>query len=563
MHDPARFRQFCDGAREFWRNNVAPPPSPDATGRERIILVEAHGQDLRVNIRTLTVANALRRLEPARLVVLTGIDDDWASIWAHFDLETNTALAMAYGADQVIDIHALVAARVSGAHEPHIVGGVDVGGPLPPSGIAPERLDQTIEATAARMARVARMEDRREHQAIRERLAATGREYADVFDAIVNQAEVVALVTSHVDYIQFGLPVEAALRGGVPVLFPQSTGGLKCYALFPEHHDDGSPVRAGLTAEIGTFFEEHIWANRGLLHQTSELSLHRLKSGMGRPAWWRAEGSHSHIQLRSPEERRAIRLCAAEVVGLDPARPIISVFNHGISDALGTNREVFPDLGAWFERTVEHAAKHDEVQWLFIEHPIQDVYDGSRFFERLAERYADHPHLAFRRSLDLSKTYLVCLTDLAVTVRGSVSNEYPSFGIPALQAGWSEWSQCGFTNVADTEDEYFALLEELADGLVSGELLITPDEVERARLWAWFYRSASDLFSMVVGHWGLGDGDELLTFLDVSLSDVESDSDQAFVGVRRLWKRREPFLTRIDWAVDADRLAEELAGVRQ
>jgi hypothetical protein len=373
----------------------------------------------------------------------------------------------------------------------------------------------------------------------------------------------VALVTSHVDYVQFGLPVEAALRGGVPVLFPQSTGGLKCYALFPEHHDDGSPVRAGLTTEIGAFFEEHIWANRALLHQSSELSLHRLKSGMGRPAWWRADGSHSHIQLRSPAERRAIRLSAAEVVGLDPARPIVSVFNHGISDALGTNREVFADLGAWFEQTVEHAAKHDEVQWLFIEHPNQDMYDESGFFERLAEQYADCAHLAFRPSLELSKTYLVCLTDLAVTVRGSVSNEYPSFGIPALQAGWSEWSRCGFTRVAETVEEYFTALEELAEGLVAGEVLITPDEVERARLWAWFYRSASDVFSMVVGHWGLGDGDELLSFLDVSLTHVESDADPAFVAIRRLWRRREPFLTRIDWTVGPDRLADELAGAHQ
>ena len=561
VRDPVRFREFCESARIFWRNNVAPPPPPDAEGRQRIIVVEALSQDLRVNVRTLTVANALRRLEPARLVVLTGIDDDWSTIWSFFDLETNLALAEAYGADQVVDIHSLVASRVRGDAEPLVVGGVDIGGPLPSSGIPPERMDQIVDATACRMARVARMDDSPEHRTVVERIAATSREFADVFDALVQQGEVVALVTSHIDYNNFGLPVEAALRGGVPVLFPQSTGGLKSYALFPENHDHDGPIRAGLTRQIGEFFEQHIWSNHELLGQASDLVLHRLKDGLGRPAWWRADGAHSQIQLRDALERSAIRTPAAEVVGLDPAKPVVAVFNHAVSDALGTNVEAFADLGEWFERTIEFAVQHDEVQWLFVDHPVQLLYDESRFFERLAEKYGGHPHLAFFPSLDLSKTYLVSLTDLAVTVRGSVSNEYPAFGIPALQAGWSEWSQCGFTRVAETPEDYFAQLEKLTAGLLAGEVLITPEQVERARLWAWFYRSASDLTSMMVGHWELGEEDDLLRYLDVSMSHVESDAEQAFAAVRRLWRRREPFLTRTDWLVDHDQLVENLAGV--
>ncbi len=249
------------------------------------------------------------------------------------------------------------------------------------------------------------------------------------------------------------------------------------------------------------------------------------------------------------------------MVGLDPTKPVVSVFNHAVSDALGTNLEAFVDLGAWFERTVEYAAEHDEVQWLFVDHPVQPMYDESGFFENLAQKCASHPHMAFFESLDLSKTYLVALTDLAVTVRGSVSNEYPAFGIPALQAGWSEWSECGFTRVATTEEDYFAQLAKLTTGLLRGELLITPEQVERARLWAWFYRSATDLPSMFVGHWELGDGDDLLRFLDLSMSHVESDAEPAFAAVRRLWRRREPFLTRVDWRVEHEQLVASLAGV--
>ena len=73
--------------------------------------------------------------------------------------------------------------------------------------------------------------------------------------------------------------------------------------------------------------------------------------------------------------------------------------------------------------------------------------------------------MRFMRSLDLSKNFLTALTDLVLTVRGSVSNEYPALGIPALQSGWSEWSKCGFTEVAETPEEYFEMLQEHIDGL--------------------------------------------------------------------------------------------------
>ena len=93
------------------------------------------------------------------------------------------------------------------------------------------------------------------------------------------------------------------------------------------------------------------------------------------------------------------------------------------------------------------------------------MYDASDFFDRCGARYEEHAHMRFMRSLDLSKNFLTALTDLVLTVRGSVSNEYPALGIPALQSGWSEWSKCGFTEVAETPEEYFRMLEEHIDGL--------------------------------------------------------------------------------------------------
>lgn len=555
MRELTDFTPFCETASAFWRVNVLPE-------NERIILVEAMSQDLRVTLRNLTVANALRRIEPARLIVYSGADEDWNQIvWTYFNLGEIRQMAVAYGAEVVFDAHELVDLRIEGRAEELVVAGVDLGGELPDSGIPSDVFDQVVYATTCRMARVARLDDSPEHQAKKAQVEARSHEFARIYEALISRNDVVALVSSHVDYNNFGLAVEAALRHDVPVLFPQSTGGLKAYALFPEKLPAGMPVRAGLTTQIGEFFEEHVWANRELLARSRELTMWRAKATLGRPSWWRAGRSYSSVDLRGADDRSVVRTYAARRIGVDATKPVISVFNHAVSDALGTNVEAFGDLGEWFERTADFAAEHDEVSWLFLDHPHQLMYDASEFFERCAARHADHPHLRFMRSMDLSKNFLTALTDLVLTVRGSVSNEYPGLGIPALQSGWSEWSRCGFTAVAETPEEYFRLLTEHIEGLLAGEVLITPEQVERARLWAWFYRSGSDVASGLVQQWQVGEGDELFALLGINMLQTETDAEPAFTAVRRLWRRRDPFLTRIDWRNDAETIADLLAPV--
>jgi hypothetical protein len=549
------FTPFCETASAFWRVNVLPEG-------ERIILVEAMSQDLRVTLRNLTVANALRRIEPARLVVYSGADEDWNQIvWTYFNLDEIRQMAVAYGAESVFDAHELVDQRVAGTAQELVIAGVDIGGELPESGISTTAFDDIVYATACRMARVARLDDSPEHQAKKAQVEARSHEFARIYDALITQNDVVALVSSHVDYNNFGLAVEAAVRNDVPVLFPQSTGGLKAYALFPEQIRRGMPIRAGLTDEIGEFFEKHIWANRKLLERSRELTMWRAKATLGRPSWWRAGRSYSSVDLRGSDDRSVVRTYAARRIDVDPSKPVISVFNHAVSDALGTNVEAFPDLGDWFERTAEYAAEHDEANWLFLDHPHQPMYDASDFFDRCGARFEEHQHMRFMRSMDLSKNFLTALTDLVLTVRGSVSNEYPALGIPALQSGWSEWSKCGFTEVAETTEEYWVKLQEHIDGLIAGQVLITPDQVERARLWAWFYRSGSDVPSGLVQQWQVGEGDELFHLLAVNMLQTEVDAEPAFTAVRRMWRRRDPFLTRIDWQADSDTIADLLAPV--
>jgi hypothetical protein len=138
------------------------------------------------------------------------------------------------------------------------------------------------------------------------------------------------------------------------------------------------------------------------------------------------------------------------------------------------------------------------------------------------------------------------MTELGVTVRGSVGNELPAYGIPAIQAGWSEWSACGIAGVAADRDDYWRLLDTASAGLVRGDRLVTDEQVERARLWHWFYRAGNDVASPLVPHWDVGAGDQLLRVVRVAMTGMETDADPVFAATRRMWERREPFLTRLD-----------------
>jgi hypothetical protein len=219
-----------------------------------------------------------------------------------------------------------------------------------------------------------------------------------------------------------------------------------------------------------------------------------------------------------------------------------------VSDALGTNRELFPSLADCFADTAAHAAENTDAQWLFLEHPSQALHDSTGFFDGLRRQHRKAGHLAFRPSATLSKNALWSLTDLGVTVRGSVSNELPAYDIPVLQAGWSEWSACGLSTVAEDADAYWKTLQESIEAIRAGAEPVTGEQVRRARLWLWLYRSGTDVVTPLVPQWEVWPADVLLKTKRATFRHIESDADPLFAAVERMWTRQEPVLTRTDWS---------------
>lgn len=539
------YREYLSAAEIYWSTNT--PPAGGGW-----IITEALHQDIRVTLRNLTIANSIRRIEPARVLVLTGTDDDWfTALFQAFDTTHVRSLCEAFGAE-MLNLHHVVDARLGAGEEGRpalVVGGREL--PPVPSGIGPDVLDATVSATFCRVKQVPRVPEPPGTDPEYVRLHRRSQEMSGLYDDLMAALRPVAFITSHVDYNQWGLAVESATRHGIPVIHTQSTGSLKAYTVFPENSTGASTLRGELTNQIGGYFEQHVWPKRAVLHRSAELVAWRSKANLGRPSWWRA-GATASATIANLQEREQVRAHALGRFEFDPALPVVVVFNHAISDALGTNHEAFSDLATWFERTAAFAAVDSgaKANWLMLDHPSQGLYDSTGYFSALAHEYASAPRMAFRPSVAVPKNLLWSLADLGVTVRGSVSNELPAYGIPVIQAGWSEWSKCGLSLVADDVEAYEALLSTSIDALHRGDSLITGEQVERARLWLWFYRSGTDVVSTLVPAWDEGDGNPFLRSLRLYMRAVESDAEPVFAAVQRMWERRDPFLTRLDLTSD-------------
>ncbi|UBU13177.1 hypothetical protein [Nonomuraea gerenzanensis] len=301
----------------------------------------------------------------------------------------------------------------------------------------------------------------------------------------------VALVTSRAD---------RAVPRELPVVHVHGTGTLKAYAIFP---DQGTcSFQDELPARVGAFFERHVWPHRELIRPSAERVAWRAKSG---------------YQVRTDTERRQLRHHGCARLGLDADRPTIAVFGH----APGRDTELF-------DATAEFAAADESANWLFLD-PVPDPVPA-----------AGRPRVRCVRG-SLSTTMLWSMTDVGVAFGDS---DLPGFGIPVIQAGWSEGGACGATHVPASPSEHRGLLREAIARHAKGETVLGPEQRERARLWSWLRRCGADVPSQLLPHWE--QGDDYARALAVNLRHVEPGGDPLYGAVRRLWERREPMLTRLD-----------------
>lgn len=160
-------------------------------------------------------------------------------------------------------------------------------------------------------------------------------------------------------------------------------------------------------------------------------------------------------------------------LGLDPAKKTVVVYSHILWDAnLFYGDDLFDDNEHWFIETLKAACANERVNWVVKLHPAikwKMEWDGAKgeLDEEIAirqkiGRLPPHVKLLYPNT-DINTYSLLSLTDVGVTIRGTIGIELSCLGVPVITAGSGRYSGLGFTHDPRTRADYLALLSRVQE----------------------------------------------------------------------------------------------------
>ncbi len=148
-------------------------------------------------------------------------------------------------------------------------------------------------------------------------------------------------------------------------------------------------------------------------------------------------------------------------LGLDPGKKNVIIMAHTFSDAVfGYGMTYFRDYYDWCEKTLEMAAKTDNVNWILKPHPSRRSYNESEdSIEKMFERYKS-PNMYFM-SDEYSAECVGNCADVIVTIGGNGGAESACRGVPSVVVGHPFYKGFGYTIEPADINEYKKTLENL------------------------------------------------------------------------------------------------------
>ncbi|MGI0014515.1 MAG: hypothetical protein ACREBU_13895, partial [Nitrososphaera sp.] len=193
----------------------------------------------------------------------------------------------------------------------------------------------------------------------------------------------------------------------------------------------GKDQESKLMTELADSYKKGTWFNRRFLHQGKA--------------------------IKSQEEVR-------QQLGLDSSKQTAVIFSHILWDATFFYGEgLFDDYETWLIETVRAACKNPQLNWVVKLHPDliwKLKYEG--YSGELRDAIAIRSEIGSLPAhvklvppeTDISTFSFFAITDVCITVRGTIGIEMACHGIPVLTAGTGRYSDLGFTIDSKTREEY-------------------------------------------------------------------------------------------------------------
>ena len=155
-----------------------------------------------------------------------------------------------------------------------------------------------------------------------------------------------------------------------------------------------------------------------------------------------------------------------EKYGLDENKKNVFIMLHAFNDYPHSHFKgmLFKDYGDWFFKTLEFAKKHDNVNWIFKQHPSDKFYPTKDINLPDIFKNIKNKNITLLTTEDKIDTRsLEYIADAILTCLGSAGFEMPAFyGIPAILAGDSYYyTGHTFVKKPKTKTEYFKVLKNI------------------------------------------------------------------------------------------------------
>lgn len=158
-----------------------------------------------------------------------------------------------------------------------------------------------------------------------------------------------------------------------------------------------------------------------------------------------------------------------DAIGLDPAKPIVSLFTNVIWDAqIFYSHNAFENIFEWLFQTIDYFRGRPDVQLVVRIHPAESKGGNATrqpMAPEIARRFPDLPPNVFivTPDSDVSSYTLAEMSSANLVYGTKMALELAYRGMPVIVAGETFNRGKGFTHDISSAAEYFALLDRVLD----------------------------------------------------------------------------------------------------
>lgn len=149
---------------------------------------------------------------------------------------------------------------------------------------------------------------------------------------------------------------------------------------------------------------------------------------------------------------------------LDVNKKNIFIMLHAFTDYPNIYNTLYKDYFKWYEDTLENILEIDNVNWIIKEHPTAEFYPTNdiNIKNYTLSKINEKSNIIFLSSSSSFNTKsLIYIADTILTVGGTASLEFSTFGIPSIICSRNYFSEFGFAYVMKSKKEYHKMLKNI------------------------------------------------------------------------------------------------------